>query len=393
MTETEHYISLTVEVCKECNEEIPPEYIDDAIPTDDGFVHLDCGFTCRRCDEYYPNSEMGYAEHCDGCSSRMFSCASCGEPTYDYDRCLVGPHTNDYVEWCEDCRDYSAFWCNRCDIYHEEGYRCGHNYVEDYSYKPSPVFYGVEFDHDFDRHMFMGFELEVEDCGGASNGTDIIRDTLGDLVYFKEDGSLEDGFEIVTHPMTLAYASSIDWSWLPRLRDNGYRSWDTSTCGLHVHVDKRAFSGRKHQYAFTLLLMRNRSLSYLISGRQGNHYAQFDKDIRLEIPKYMKNKPNDLQRYSAVNVLNRATIEVRMFRGSLKRERILSALEYVHSAVDYTRYVKSGNTSKEYLTSPAFIQWIRANADKYPNLTEYINNSTEFGFNDRAQVEVDYRGE
>jgi hypothetical protein len=230
----------------------------------------------------------------------------------------------------------------------------------------------------------MGFELEVESNGEDYDGPEYVHGILGDLAYFKEDGSLDDGFEIVTHPMTLAYAHSMRWDWTQGLLDKGYRSWDTESCGLHVHVDRRAFTGRLHQYSFTLLLMRNKALSYLVAGRQGNSYASFDRSVRREIPKHLKGQDNCVQRYSAVNVLPTATLEVRMFKGSLKKERILAALEYVHSAVEYSRGAKSGVGAEEYLTAPAFIQWLRVRKDLYPNLVSYVNKSVEFGFNEKS---------
>jgi len=130
--------------------------------------------------------------------------------------------------------------------------------------------------------------------------------------------------------------------------------------------------------------MRNKALSYLIAGRQGNSYASFDKSVRTEIPKHMKGQYNNAQRYSAVNVLPTSTLEVRMFRGSLKKERILAALEYVHSAVEYSRGARSGVGAEEYLTAPAFIQWLRGNKALYPNLLSYINKSVEFGFSEKS---------
>jgi hypothetical protein len=230
----------------------------------------------------------------------------------------------------------------------------------------------------------MGFELEVESDGENYEGPELVHAALGDLAYFKEDGSLDDGFEIVTHPMTLAYAHSMDWSWTQALLNMGYRSWDRDTCGLHIHVDRRGFNGRLHQYSFTLLLMRNKALSYLIAGRQGSSYASFDKSVRREIPKQMKGEYNNAQRYSAVNVLPTSTLEIRMFRGSLKKERVLAALEYVHSAVEYSRGARSGVGAEEYLTAPAFIQWLRSNKALYPNLLSYVNQSVEFGFSENS---------
>jgi hypothetical protein len=309
----------------------------------------------------------------------MFTCDRCGDAEHEENHYRVNGD-----QWCFECWDNFSRHCQRCDNDYPSNQSCcgGHN-VRDYSYKPYPEFHWAENDPDADRKVFMGFELEVESNGSDYDGPEYINGILGDLVYFKEDGSLSDGFEIVTHPMTLAYAHSMDWSWAKGMLDKGYRSWDTDSCGLHVHVDRRGFDGRLHQYAFTLLLMRNKALSYLVAGRQGNSYASFDKDVRKEIPKQMKGQYHNAQRYSAVNVLPTATLEVRMFKGSLKKERILAALEYVHSAVEYSRGSRSGVGAEEYLTAPAYVQWVRGRKDLYPNLLSYINKSAEFGFSEK----------
>lgn len=343
-------------------------------------------FTCGACDEQRPDVEQHhyYGSYCTPCGNRMFTCERCSDVEQENDMYRVSGDL-----WCYNCWDDHSRHCDRCDSdYNPRNGRCcegGHD-VQDYGYKPYPQFHWVENDPDTDRHVFMGFELEVESDGNEYGGPEYVYGILGDIAYFKEDGSLTDGFEIVTHPMTLAYAHEMNWDWTQGLLDMGYRSWDRSTCGLHVHIDRRAFTGRLHQYSFTLLLMRNKALSYLVAGRQGNSYASFDRDNRLEIPKHLKGKYNNAQRYSAVNVLPTSTLEVRMFRGSLKKERILAALEYVHSAVEYSRGARSGAGAEEYLTAPAYVQWLRGRKDLYPNLLSYVNKSVEFGFNEKSYV-------
>ena len=339
--------------------------------------------TCNFCNEYYADVDEHefYSGYCDPCGDRMFTCERCNDTEHENDMYRVSGD-----RWCFTCWDENSRHCDRCDSDYNSSTTCctgGHS-VEDYSYKPYPQFHWVENDPDADRNVYMGFELEVESNGNDYNGPEYVYSVLGDLAYFKEDGSLDDGFEIVTHPMTLAYAHAMDWSWTQGLLDIGYRSWDRSSCGLHVHVDRRAFTGRLHQYSFTLLLMRNKALSYLVAGRQGSSYASFDKDVRAEIPKHIKGQYNNAQRYSAVNVLPTATLEVRMFRGSLKKERVLAALEYVHSAVEYSRGARSGVGAEEYLTAPAFVQWLRVRKDLYPNLLSYINQSVEFGYSEKS---------
>ena len=60
--------------------------------------------------------------------------------------------------------------------------------------------------------------------------------------YVKSDGSLNDGFELVTHPCTLeTHLQQVPWrETLEALRGMGYRSHAPGTCGLHVHVSRKA---------------------------------------------------------------------------------------------------------------------------------------------------------
>lgn len=81
------------------------------------------------------------------------------------------------------------------------------------------------------------------DCGGKDddNASKLkeIANARHDHIYIKSDGSIDDGFEIVSHPMTLDYHQhDMDWeAVLHEAIKMGYRSHQTSTCGLHIHVN------------------------------------------------------------------------------------------------------------------------------------------------------------
>lgn len=67
-----------------------------------------------------------------------------------------------------------------------------------------------------------------------------------DFLYFKHDGSLDEGCELVTHPMSPEYMMSDAGKKMWRdiceaALAEGMRSHDTSTCGLHVHVSRDFF--------------------------------------------------------------------------------------------------------------------------------------------------------
>jgi hypothetical protein len=79
-------------------------------------------------------------------------------------------------------------------------------------------------------------------------------------------------------------------------------------------------------------------------------------------------------RYSAINTENDATLEVRVFKGSLRKERVLSALEFVHGAVEYTRNLKvtGKNNALSWLQ---FTRYVAENQEQYPNLALIMNES------------------
>ncbi len=62
-------------------------------------------------------------------------------------------------------------------------------------------------------------------------------------LYCKHDGSIDEGFELVSYPMTLDYhIATMPWlDILTMAQRLGYLSYQTSTCGLHIHVNRNSF--------------------------------------------------------------------------------------------------------------------------------------------------------
>ncbi|MCU6720217.1 amidoligase family protein [Porcipelethomonas ammoniilytica] len=59
-----------------------------------------------------------------------------------------------------------------------------------------------------------------------------------EVLYIKSDGSLDYGMELVSHSCSLEYyRQGMNWQKLMRkAAELGYRSHNTKTCGLHVHI-------------------------------------------------------------------------------------------------------------------------------------------------------------
>jgi hypothetical protein len=109
-----------------------------------------------------------------------------------------------------------------------------------------------------------------------------------------------------------------------------------------------------------------------LAGRSSDRWANFSDRGRLV--NKVKNGHQSNGRYSAVNTDNYNTIEVRVFKGSLNKKRVLSALEFVTAAVEYTRDLKV-NGQNRALDWSRFVAYVVSTADTYPNLMEKIADS------------------
>ena len=343
------------------------------------FENIDGDYYCESCK----NNHM---EACGG--ENMFTyCRSCERTIH-----LDNTAHFDGTTYCQSCYDDNVYSCDDCGDHYwdEDGHDCDYtsDVIHNYSYKPSPQFFGSGRYH-------LGFELEVETRDeNRYEGAEYVQEALGGRVYIKDDGSLNDGFEVVTHPHTLEeYQKNFDWRFLKHLQRRGYRSWNTSTCGIHVHVSRCAFGDvsniwshrytdsersryilrkQAHELRFMKLIYDNQRQVERIAGRSSSHYATFEDKGKLVDKVKFGSQSNG--RYSAINTENDATIEVRVFRGSLRKERVMSAIEFVTASVEYTRNLKV--TSKNHALSwLGLSSYVMSNIEQYPNLATIMSES------------------
>jgi hypothetical protein len=346
------------------------------------FTQIDGASRCTACAENY------YEEN--GGESNFQFCEQCEDTVR-----LSETGRFEGIRYCRTCLDNNVYTCDDCGDEYWDGNHdsCSadeedESVIHSYSYRPRPYFIGTGQYH-------LGFELEVEARNGSRyEGAEIAQNTLGATAYMKDDGSLSDGFEIVTHPHTLEkYQKEFKWEVLAKLKAEGYRSWNTTSCGLHVHVSRTAFgtgsdpwslritagsrekiilARQSHELRFMKLVYDNQRQVERIAGRSNNNYAAFnDKGHLVRKVKYGEQNNG---RYSAINTENDATIEVRVFKGSLRKERVLSALEFVTAAVEYTRDLKV-TPKNQALTWLAFTGYVSSNLETYPNLAIIMSES------------------
>jgi hypothetical protein len=196
--------------------------------------------------------------------------------------------------------------------------------------------------------IFLGLELEIEVNEEISrsekaqtilNAIGTYRDDKNNGFTYclaEDDGSLNYGFELVTgytgldvHEKQLAYFKK---------PIRGLRSHDTSTCGLHIHIDKRNMS---LNHATKMILFMNDSgnqkLIKTIARRSSSRFAKIaNKKADYQWLKSAKRSSDPLRtlnddRYESLNFQNDRTIEFRLFKGTLKFESIMSCLEFTYA--------------------------------------------------------------
>lgn len=389
--------------CASCGTTLDLE--NDLVSTDSGdLLCEDCRIYCERCEEYCYSNDSSYVYNegtwCYSCADNYtYWCEGC-ENTYSDD------HAQDYISdldvyWCCGCASNNANWCDNCEQYYRDNCRsdrCEIRLINNYSYKPNPIFYGESKDN-----LFFGLELEMEvsnDREVRRSASQCVADRLStDWIYLKEDGSIgntdegkvgPDGFELVSHPATLDYWSNNSkelWDTLDILRTKyGARSWNAkSNCGIHIHISRSGFKSGAHTHRFLSLIYRNAKHMKRFAGRDCGKYATFtdvwkyDEDnnpyrsfsdklvCNNSDPWDLHRSVNGSQRMSAVNTRNPNTIELRFFRGTTKPTGVLATLELAHALVEYTRNLTLSDVRLGMLDWEWFADYIEANNGLYPN--------------------------
>ena len=335
------------------------------IEDDEDYEEVNGEIVCTDCYEHNTTT-------CDRCGATIWNDDSYGD---------------EYTTLCHHCYENHYTRCSCCDsllheddAYHLDGYdycsECYHDEVDkdrsihDYGYKPEPIFYG-------DGSRYFGIELEIDGAGKDSDNADDllkIANADDDHIYIKGDGSLDDGMEIVTHPMSLEYHKNYCWEELMKKAISmGYRSHQTSTCGLHIHVNRDCFGESREgqdevisrilyfvEHHWNEMLKFSRRSEYSMN-RWAARYG-FEKTGREILDKAKKGNNG---RYAAVNLMNYSTIEFRLFRGTLKYNTLIAALELVNEICDLAIHLSDEGIAK--MSWSEFVETIEA-----PELIQYL---------------------
>lgn len=298
------------------------------------------------------------------CNYTYFSHVGYISDEYMYNNDIVRVYENDELYYSDDV----YYWESDGEYHLREE---SEDEIKSYSYKPKTEFFKTESDI---NQPFYGIELEVENHVRDIKNGQMAKKISSKEFYFKNDGSLNDGFEIVSHPLTFDYIQNkkdVFSTMLDNLKNNGFRSYNSTTCGMHIHISKNSFS-TWHLFRFMQFFNSNKEFITKISQRELNKLERWatlendsDRDIRKKIVNAKKNKGYNYSRYSAINIQNEKTIEIRIFRGTLFQGSFFKNIEFIDSLFNYTKdvsdinlndYKKFVNGKKEYKNLAKFIQ-------------------------------------
>jgi hypothetical protein len=304
-------------------------------------------------------------------------------------------HENSYIGnddncYCNNCYHELFITCDNCEeiIMREDSIHDEHNdtnlchncheqnaVIKHHGYKPTPIFTKEKYENT----LFIGFELEVE--AKDNNPYEVAEELqkllkeqkINDRYYCKYDGSLSDGFEIVTHPTTLK-----SYHVKHKIREMLSFLTDTTTsqkngrCGLHFHINKNFFT-KNEINKLVYFFNRNREILTKFSKRKINQihsYCNFSDFGMSDYIHYIKSRTqvytHDHNRYVAVNLLNQNTVEIRLFRGTLNYKRFRANLQFIDAICHFVK-----EFSVMAMTWNNFLMYLRL-TNRYNHLEQFL---------------------
>jgi len=303
------------------------------------------------------NGSYGYV--CWNCERQYKHCAICGDIVH-YSQ--VDVFDDQFV--CKKCYNQKMQLYTRCktcgntvlktSIYLGNCPKCNASKnnkikkIDSYGRTAGKVFFSTR-----DTGGCYGVELEVS----HGNECDQLLSAMSDYQEseLKRDGSVPGGFEIVSYPLSLGYHRQYaKWDRMfVLLEEYGYKSHDTSNCGYHIHMSRLSFGDtpRKQSRNIAYLLYLGQKFSEqlkIFSRRVRYDYCQLyniDYTGTTVTRAYQKAvNYNRHSRYMWLNFQNQATVECRIFRGTLNYTTFIAAIEFLDHLIHICNTCKNEET-------------------------------------------------
>jgi hypothetical protein len=336
-------------------------------------------------------------------SDGLPKCSDCG--MRDFSKYKESSNTfitkNNNIVLCNQCEDYyrgagvdfEKFVFNK---YKVGGHRDSIPLVfERFNSEATPLYMGVELETDTqgsgnsdDSEDNDNYDTQY-DGDEHDRNANLVLQTISsdDLVFAKADGSLESGFEMVSQPITLAkHITKVNWKkGFDILEKLGYKSHNTSSCGMHVHVNRDFFgksrviqnvNASKIAYLFTnlstdLIRFTRRKDNNLNrwASIQNIHYVLNGVKTKKALQSAFRRLYPSRNKYVALNTMHDNTYEFRIFRGTLNYNTFVATLQLVDNMCRMVKDIPNDDTMFTHLDTITFNDIV--NYRPYNELTTY----------------------
>jgi len=302
------------------------------------------------------------------------------------------------LSWLPNARSTSTIrLCSRC----AESRRIATQVIQSHSYKPVPKFIRVApMTDDLRSRLYAGCECEVEcprntqpdeddepvdvDLGRvltirAPLSRTEHRMRLAKIIYnrfnkpakwfyLKSDGSLSNGFELVTEPATIeAHQKMLPWKKVfAFMKAQKIDADNTNTCGLHIHVNKGDLS-EEHRIRLGYFVNSQKTKMEALARRTASEYARF-KPITSPLEHFSVNTLGG--KYEALNWNPPHTVEFRLFKGTIDYLNLMSSLELAEACILFTATAEIEELKKKTATWTKFKDFTQHNGFVY--LPDYM---------------------
>jgi hypothetical protein len=126
-----------------------------------------------------------------------------------------------------------------------------------------------------------------------------------------------------------------------------------------------SLDGQAHLFKLTEFINNNKPFTKKIAGRDFNSYA---REYQEKISKAVKGTGHR-ERYHAVNLTNKKTVEIRIFKSARNEFQLRYRIEFVSAVIEYTR-----NASIKSLSDSDFKLWLNGQPG-YSELKKFLKVS------------------
>ena len=320
-------------------------------------------FICGDCN-YLENCEMGGQVYND-----ESVCEQCLSDDYTYSEAQDTYISHDDYEsemYEEEQRDDEYVYAWDYDVADELGFK----------YLPN---------QDRKNTITYGIELEVERRRNANDDiSELVHEEVEDFARLKSDGSLSNGFEIVTTPCSYEYQKE---KWSKFLKSDlikQLRGWKTDTAGLHIHIGKKQL--KPSEIGKLLIFINSEENTQLIDDIAGRTSHQWAKKYPKKITDSLYRTSRD-DRYEAVNMSNEHTVELRIFKSNLSHNGFMRVLEFADALVHFAKQTGLSGMSLHY---KSFLRYMEQpeNRTTYPIFYAWLCHNKYSGGRASRKVET-----